>query len=144
MHTAVRKVFGLALSLLFAGVAHASLALPSGDYDMVVIGGGPAGNVSALRLAQAGKRVLIVEKRTADRARRQIVGIKQLSADTLHRIEVGLDPSRNARYAPRPDAAPHSEPETPAHENAVKHMTEAFSTHTITIGDLETHLLAAS
>jgi dihydrolipoamide dehydrogenase len=34
-------------------------------YDLIVIGGGPAGYVGAIRAAQLGKRVAVVEKERA-------------------------------------------------------------------------------
>jgi dihydrolipoamide dehydrogenase len=37
-------------------------ALPSIDYDVAVIGGGPGGYVAAIKAAQAGKKVCLVEK----------------------------------------------------------------------------------
>jgi len=38
------------------------------DYDIVVIGGGPAGSFAARRLARAARRVLLVDRRPADGA----------------------------------------------------------------------------
>src|SRR5262245_49366999 len=35
------------------------------EYDLIVIGGGPAGYVSAIRAAQLGKKVVCVEKERA-------------------------------------------------------------------------------
>ncbi len=35
--------------------------MPSTTYDLIVIGGGPAGYVGAIRAAQLGKRVAVVE-----------------------------------------------------------------------------------
>ena len=34
------------------------------DYDITVIGGGPAGYVSAIKAAQLGKKVCLIEKDT--------------------------------------------------------------------------------
>jgi geranylgeranyl reductase family protein len=36
--------------------------MPSSEYDVIVIGGGPAGAATATRLAQRGRRVLLLEK----------------------------------------------------------------------------------
>src|SRR5438552_14021418 len=38
---------------------------PMANYDLIVIGGGPAGYVGAIRAAQLGKRVACVEKERA-------------------------------------------------------------------------------
>lgn len=35
---------------------------PNRDYDVIIIGGGPAGATAGMQLARAGKRVLIIEK----------------------------------------------------------------------------------
>src|SRR3954468_5601060 len=37
-------------------------AMPSQTYDVIVIGGGPAGAAVATRLAQRGRRILLLEK----------------------------------------------------------------------------------
>ena len=36
-----------------------------GTYDLAVLGGGPAGYVGAIRAAQLGKKVVVVEKERA-------------------------------------------------------------------------------
>ena len=40
----------------------AATALPGGDWDAVVVGGGPSGSMAALHLAEAGRRVLMLER----------------------------------------------------------------------------------
>ena len=60
-------------------------------YDAVVIGAGPAGSSAAIVLAQAGRRVLLIEK---DRFPRNKVCGEFLSADALplfERLGVGLE-----------------------------------------------------
>ena len=39
----------------------------SNDYDIAIVGAGPAGSSLAIRLATAGKRVLLVEKESFPR-----------------------------------------------------------------------------
>jgi len=41
---------------------HEAAALPDGEWEAVVVGGGPAGSTAALHLAAAGHRVLLLER----------------------------------------------------------------------------------
>ena len=40
--------------------------LQSTEYDVLIMGGGPAGSTAATLLAEAGRSVLVVERRAAD------------------------------------------------------------------------------
>ena len=39
------------------------------DYDVIVVGGGPAGSATAICCAKIGKKVLLVEEQTVVRSR---------------------------------------------------------------------------
>jgi flavin-dependent dehydrogenase len=68
-------------------------------WDVVVIGAGPAGATSALLLARAGRRVLLVERKAFPRYK--VCG-GCLSAAGLRRLEqLGLGPALRALAAPR-------------------------------------------
>jgi cation diffusion facilitator CzcD-associated flavoprotein CzcO len=56
---------------------------PGGDYDLVVIGGGPAGLVAALTAAAGGHRVAMTERRLTWRDLRPLRLYAKQGADPL-------------------------------------------------------------
>src|SRR3954453_5538946 len=72
------------------------------DFDVAIIGGGPAGSTAAYRLATAGARVLLVDKATFPRdkpcgggvtgraARLLPFSIEPVVEDTVTQLECGL------------------------------------------------------
>jgi len=86
------------------------------DFDVVVIGAGMAGAMTAYRLAQAGARVLILEAGNRNPSRAQMVGsFATASAKTLHSPYVQAEsdtkapsPDSSSTYYEQP-AAPHTQ-----------------------------------
>lgn len=68
----------------------------SGDYDAIVVGGGPAGSAAATLLAQAGRRVALLERETFPRFR---IGESLMPATywTFRRLGV-LDEMRSSPF----------------------------------------------
>ncbi len=64
----------------------------SGQTDVLVVGGGPAGSAVALRLAQAGHHVTIAEKRATDRHKACGDTLTPRAVDELRRL--GVEPER--------------------------------------------------
>ena len=136
-----RPVRALALALLLALGAAARADEPV--YDVIVVGGGPGGMVAAAKLAAHGRRVLVIEKRSAVRARPQIVGVKDVAADTLHDVGVELRDDERARYLPAWGSESHPYPPAPdAVRDPVAHMARMMGTHTLAINELERRLYA--
>ncbi|MBD1401459.1 FAD-dependent oxidoreductase [Pelovirga terrestris] len=61
----------------------------AGDYDVIIVGGGPVGLVLANLLGQGGIRTLLVEKTTAAPRQSMAIGITPPSLEVLSRV--GLD-----------------------------------------------------
>ncbi len=60
-----------------------------GDYDVIIVGGGPVGLVLGNLLGQGGIRTLLVEKTTAEPRQSMAIGITPPSLEILSRV--GLD-----------------------------------------------------
>ncbi len=64
---------------------------PPSEVEVLVVGAGPGGSMSALRLAEAGREVLLVEKRPE--IGNPVRCAEALDAEVLHRVISELDPS---------------------------------------------------
>ena len=126
------------VALLVLLVAGTAARAEEADYDVVVIGGGPAGTVAALQLANQGHRVLMVEKRGRERLRGQVVGLKQRAANVLGKQGAPLHEDSRARYVDKPGH--EVTPVETDDADPVAEMAASFSSHTIKIGKLETML----
>lgn len=60
--TVIMKLSLPILSLAWAGFATARVATKQDGYDYIVVGGGPSGIITASRLAEANKKVLLLER----------------------------------------------------------------------------------
>ena len=68
-------------------------------FDIVVVGGGPAGTSAAIRLATAGRKVLLIEK--AKFPRHKLCG-EFVSPECLrHFVELGIDQDVYEQHAPK-------------------------------------------
>jgi 2-polyprenyl-6-methoxyphenol hydroxylase-like FAD-dependent oxidoreductase len=133
----MRRVLLCLAVLALAGPASAAAV----DYDAIVIGGGPGGLSAATRLAKRGRRVLIVEKRSLERTRPQIVGIKELAAERLEDVGVTLRNDERAHYADRAARRDEARATLPsAATDPIGHMSEAYSRYTSSLKDVEERL----
>src|SRR5690349_10938379 len=93
--TRVTLRYGLRRWMVVAVVASALTARAEESYDAVVLGGGPGGLTAAIKLAKQGRRVLVVEKRSDQRARLQVVGLKALAHEKLQEIDAAPGPEQH-------------------------------------------------
>jgi 2-polyprenyl-6-methoxyphenol hydroxylase-like FAD-dependent oxidoreductase len=119
------------------------LVLP--EYDVVVVGGGPGGTTTGLKLANEGHKVLVVEARSAARMRGQILGIKDRSAQIVQESGAVMPETTSARYAFAPGTEPsHDVPQFAEDAHPVQVMAASPSAHTMRTRDLEKSLHAAA
>lgn len=61
------------------------------DHDVLVVGAGPVGLLAACLLVQAGRRVLVCERRTDPGDRTRAIGIHRPGLDALEAVGIGYD-----------------------------------------------------
>ncbi len=76
------------------------MALPS-TADVVVVGAGPAGAAAAIKLAEAGRRVVVIDKATFPRDK--VCGDGLTTGALRHLEDLGLDPATVASWTPVDD-----------------------------------------
>ena len=83
-HMAIAALFALLLPL--SALAQGA----SESYDVAVSGGGPAGMLAALQLAERGLKVAVIEKRGEARSRDQKLGLKPATVKLLGELGVEI------------------------------------------------------
>src|SRR5215813_2756445 len=95
------------------------MPLPQQTFEVIVIGGGIAGNALAAVLAQAGRAVLVLERSTVyrDRVRGEVFqpwGVAEARRLNLHETLIGAGGTHHSRFVPYDETVEPAEAEETA------------------------------